>query len=339
MSDLRVLKGMDSRLRGNDGVNLGNDGSGLGNENGDLGSDRNSDRSDSTFELKTVGYQNRINSFMMDMLDENYPQSNKLVNALSYSLMSGGKRIRPLLSYATAEALGIDLAQADYVAASIEMIHAYSLIHDDLPAMDNDDLRRGKPTCHIEFDDATAILAGDALQAMAFEVLSHIDADPKLVVQLIRLLSLSCGVLGMAGGQSLDLESENKQLDKSSLDIIHQLKTGALISASVEMIGLLCSSCGDENKLALKQYAYDFGMAFQIIDDVLDVIGDEAVIGKPVGSDESNNKSTYPVIMGLNASKNAALTHSQNAVAQLQTLPGDSSYLKYLAEYLVSRES
>ncbi|MCF6320057.1 MAG: polyprenyl synthetase family protein [Proteobacteria bacterium] len=329
MSDLRVLKGTDSCLRGNDG-------SGHGSR---FGGDESFDGSDSTFELKTTGYQKRINGFIMNVLDTNYPQSNKLVNALSYSLMSGGKRIRPLLSYATAEALGMDLAQADYVAASIEMIHAYSLIHDDLPAMDNDDLRRGKPTCHVEFDDATAILAGDALQAMAFEVLSHIDADPKIVVQLIRLLSLSCGVLGMAGGQSLDLESENKQLDKSSLDIIHQLKTGALISASVEMIGLLCTSCSDKSKLALKQYAYDFGMAFQIIDDVLDVIGDEATIGKPIGSDESNNKSTYPSIMGLDDSKKAALSHSQNAVAQLQILSGDSSYLKYLADYLVSRKS
>ncbi len=295
--------------------------------------------SDGVFQDKTSQYQKRINAFMADVLDKNYPQSNKLVNALSYSLMSGGKRIRPLLSYATAEALEIDLAQADYVAASIEMIHAYSLIHDDLPAMDNDDLRRGKPTCHVQFDDATAILAGDALQAMAFEVLSYIDADPKIIVQLIRLLSLSCGVLGMAGGQSLDLESENKQLDKSSMDIIHQLKTGALISASVEMMGLLCTNCTDESKLALRQYAYDFGMAFQIIDDVLDVIGDEETIGKPVGSDESNNKSTYPSIMGLDDSKKAALSHSQNAVAQLQVLPGDSSYLQYLAEYLVSRKS
>lgn len=332
MSDLRILKGVDSRLRGNDGVVLGGD----KNSHGD---DESSVMGDCNFVSKTTDYQNRINDFMMDVLDQNYPQSNKLVNALSYSLMSGGKRVRPLLSYATAEALGIDLTQADYVAASIEMIHAYSLIHDDLPAMDNDDLRRGKPTCHVEFDDATAILAGDALQAMAFEVLSHIDTDPKIVVQLIRLLSLSCGVLGMAGGQSLDLESESKQLDKSSMDIIHQLKTGALISASVEMIALLCTNSSDESKLALKQYAYDFGMAFQIIDDVLDVIGDEAVIGKPVGSDESNNKSTYPAIMGLDASKDAALSHSQNAISQLQTLSGDSSYLTYLAKYLVSRES
>ncbi len=295
--------------------------------------------SDGVFQDKTSQYQKRINAFMADVLDKNYPQSNKLVNALSYSLMSGGKRIRPLLSYATAEALDIDLDQADFVAASIEMIHAYSLIHDDLPAMDNDDLRRGKPTCHVQFDDATAILAGDALQAMAFEVLSYIDADPKIIVQLIRMLSLSCGVLGMAGGQSLDLESENKQLDKKSMDIIHQLKTGALISASVEMMGLLCINCTDESELALRQYAYDFGMAFQIIDDVLDVIGDEETIGKPIGSDESNNKSTYPSIMGLDDSKKAALSHSQNAVKQLQILPGDSSYLQYLAEYLVSRKS
>jgi farnesyl diphosphate synthase len=291
------------------------------------------------FEEQTTLYQQRINAFMKDVLDRNYPQSNKLVNALSYSLLSGGKRIRPLLSYATAQALEIPLAQVDFVAASIEMIHAYSLIHDDLPAMDNDDLRRGKPTCHVEFDDATAILAGDALQAMAFEVLTDIDVDATITVQLIKMLSLSCGVLGMAGGQSLDLESENKQLNKAAMDNIHQLKTGALISASVEMVGALCTECTDRSKLALKQYAYDFGMAFQIIDDVLDVIGDEEKIGKPIGSDESNNKSTYPAIMGLDASKQAALNHSNNAIQQLQYLPGDISYLKYLAHYLVSRQS
>ena len=296
------------------------------------------------FKQKTKSYQLRINSFLNDFLQNNYSQSIRLIEALSYSLLSGGKRIRPLLSYATAEALGVDLKQADYVAASVEMIHAYSLIHDDLPAMDNDDIRRGNPTCHVKFDDATAILAGDALQAMAFEVLSHIDIDPIITVKLIRKLSLSCGATGMAGGQSLDLESENMSLNKLAMDNIHQLKTGALISASLEMTGLLFSNYSDgksEDKLhlALKQYAHDFGMAFQIIDDVLDVIGDEAQIGKPIGSDESNNKSTYPAIMGLEASKAAAINHSESAISQLQHLPGDTSYLKYLAEYLISRQS
>lgn len=291
------------------------------------------------FKQKDKYYQQRINDFMQDFLQTNYAQSTKLVNALSYSLMSGGKRIRPLLSYATAEALGVDLNQADYVAASVEMIHAYSLIHDDLPAMDDDDIRRGKATCHVEFDDATAILAGDALQAMAFEALSQIKADAVIVVKLIKMLSYSCGALGMAGGQSLDLESENMQLDKKSMDHIHLLKTGALIAASVEMVGLLSPNNNDKINQSLKQYGYNFGMAFQIIDDVLDVIGDEATIGKPVGSDESNNKSTYPSIMGLESSKNAATSHSKNAADQLAHLPNDSSYLKYLAEYLISRKS
>lgn len=297
------------------------------------------------FKEKTKSYQNRINVFLAEFLQDNYTDSSTLVEALSYSLLSGGKRIRPLLSYAAAEALGVDLSQADYVAASVEMIHAYSLIHDDLPAMDDDDLRRGKPTCHVKYGDATAILAGDALQAMAFEVLSQIDVKPKVVVKLIKKLSLSCGAVGMAGGQALDLESENKQLNKVEMDNIHQLKTGALISSSVEMMGHLFTGFRDGQKrafmhLALKQYAYGFGMAFQIIDDVLDVIGDESEIGKPVGSDESNNKSTYPALMGLAASKQAALNHSQYAINKLQDLPeGDSSYLKYLAEYLISRQS
>ena len=291
------------------------------------------------FEEKNHAYQQRINAFLTAFLQNNYAQNNRLVDALSYSLLSGGKRIRPLLSYATAEALGIDAEQADYVAASVEMIHAYSLIHDDLPAMDDDVLRRGKPTCHMKFGDATAILAGDALQAMAFELLCQIDADPVITIKLIQMLSFSCGALGMAGGQALDLESESMDLDKKSMDIIHQLKTGALISAAVEMMGLLDIENQDEHILALQNYAYNFGMAFQIIDDVLDVIGDEEQIGKPVGSDESNHKSTYPAIMGLDASKQAAMNHANAAIEQLQYLPGDTSYLQYLADYLISRKS
>ena len=292
------------------------------------------------FKEKTKIYQDRINVFLADFLENNYNQKNRLVDALSYSLLSGGKRIRPLLSYATAEALDIELEQADYVAASIEMIHAYSLIHDDLPAMDDDELRRGKATCHVKFGDATAILAGDALQAMAFELLCQVDANPVNIIKLIQMLSFSCGALGMAGGQALDLESESMDLDIKSMDIIHQLKTGALISAAVEMIGLLNSYDGiEEQTIALQIYSYNFGMAFQIIDDVLDVIGDETQIGKPVGSDESNHKSTYPTIMGLNASKEAAINHSNLAIDQLQYLPGDTSYLQFLAEYLISRKS
>lgn len=289
-------------------------------------------------------YQQRINTFLNSFLDNNYSQSNTLIEALSYSLLSEGKRIRPLLSYATAEALNIEVKYADYIAASVEMIHAYSLIHDDLPAMDDDNFRRGKQTCHIKFGEATAILAGDALQAMAFEVLSLAEIDAKTCIQLINKLSLSCGAYGMAGGQSLDLESENKQLSKTEMDNIHLLKTGALISASIEMVGLLPINIVDKaNKdkinASLKSYAYNFGMAFQIIDDVLDVIGDEAQIGKPVGSDEANNKSTYPSIMGLEASKTTAINHSKNAISSIEDLPGDNIYLQYLAEYLITRQS
>jgi farnesyl diphosphate synthase len=289
-------------------------------------------------------YQQRINTFLHSFLDNNYSQANTLIEALSYSLLSDGKRIRPLLSYATAEALNIEAKHADNIAASVEMIHAYSLIHDDLPAMDDDDFRRGKQTCHVKFGEAIAILAGDALQAMAFEVLSLAKIDAKICIKLINKLSLSCGAYGMAGGQSLDLESENKTLIKSEMDNIHLLKTGALISAAIEMIGLLpvnCTASINKNKIdqSLKDYAYNFGMAFQIIDDVLDIIGDEAQIGKPIGSDEANNKSTYPSIMGLDASKTAAITHSQKAISSLAVLPGDSSYLQYLAEFLISRQS
>jgi farnesyl diphosphate synthase len=285
-------------------------------------------------------YQYRVNKFLDSFVKKHYPQSNRLVEALSYSLLTSGKRIRPLLSYATAEAMGIKADKVDCVAASVEMIHAYSLIHDDLPAMDDDDTRRGSPTCHIEFDEATAILAGDALQAMAFEVLTHHDIDPSITVGLIRKLSESCGARGMAGGQSLDLESENKRLDKTSMDNIHLLKTGALISASVEMVGLLKPDLISTEQDAIHSYAYNFGMAFQIIDDVLDVIGDEDQMGKPVGSDESNNKSTYPAIMGLEASQDAAVWHSKEAIWQIEShLKGDTQFLKKLAEFLITRKS
>ncbi len=285
-------------------------------------------------------YQYRVNKFLSEFIKSHYPEPNRLVEALSYSLLTSGKRIRPLLSYATAEALGIAPKHVDCVAASVEMIHVYSLIHDDLPAMDDDDTRRGSPTCHIKFDEATAILAGDALQAMAFEVITYHDIEPKITVGLIRKLSQSCGAIGMAGGQALGLESENKKLDKKSMDNIHQLKTGALISASVEMIGLMKSDIKPAEQEAIHSYAYNFGMAFQIIDDVLDVIGDEEEMGKPVGSDESNNKSTYPAIMGLEASQEAALWHSKEAIWQIENhIDGDTKFLKKLAEFLITRQS
>ena len=296
------------------------------------------------FNVKKKYYQKRINAFLENFLNINYAKSNRLIEAMSYSLLSGGKRIRPLLSYATAEALNLDIKRADYIAASVEMIHAYSLIHDDLPAMDDDAIRRGHPTCHVKFDEATAILAGDALQAMAFEVLSLAEVNSGIVVKLIRKLSYACGAYGMAGGQSLDLESENKILNKQQMDEVHLLKTGALIASSIEMTGLLCTHLRDNQKAksidkALKVYAYNFGMAFQIIDDVLDVIGDEDKIGKPVGSDVLNNKSTYPSLMGLDASKQAAINHSKMAIKALDDLPGDTRYLEYLAKYLISRQS
>ena len=267
----------------------------------------------------------------------------RLHQAMRYSVLGGGKRVRPLLAYAAGELSRADDERVTIVDAAVELIHAYSLVHDDMPCMDDDILRRGKPTCHVKFDEATAILAGDALQAMAFEVLTELDASPQQIVQMVRKLSQSCGASGMAGGQSLDLESENKTLNREQMEQIHQLKTGALISASVEMVGFLYTHSNTSKILelydVLRGYGSGFGMAFQIIDDVLDIIGDENEIGKPVGSDESNNKSTYPSLIGLDASKQEAVRFSQFAVSQLSKLPkGDSSYLKYLAEYLVSRQ-
>ncbi len=291
------------------------------------------------FDKTNKYYQTRINSFLTKHLNNQQVNSRKLNQAITYTLLAGGKRIRPLLCYATAEAFEIDKTQVDCIAASLEMIHAYSLIHDDLPAMDDDDLRRGQATCHIKYGEATAILAGDALQALAFEVLTQTPSDAKTVLKLIKKLSVASGINGMVAGQALDLTSENKLLTLIELQKIHQLKTGTLICASVEMVGLLYEKISTKQKQALKDYAYHFGMCFQIIDDVLDVIGDEEILGKPIGSDQSLSKSTYPELLGLEQSKKTALTHAENAIKSLSNLPANTIYLKKLAQYLINRQS
>ena len=294
----------------------------------------------STFIRQNQKYQQRINQFLENYLAQNLSGSNQLKQAIAYSLLASGKRIRPLLCYATAEALNIDKNQTDFIAASIEMIHAYSLIHDDLPAMDDDDLRRGQATCHIKYDEATAILAGDALQTMAFEILTQTPTDANVCLKLIKHLSQASGYHGMVGGQALDLASENNdKITLTELKKIHQLKTGALITAPLVMVGILSKNLTKQQNYALNNYGKNFGMAFQIIDDVLDVIGDEKIIGKPIGSDEALHKSTYPELMGLDKSKQTAINHVQTAIRSLADLPYDTNYLQQLAEYLINRQS
>ncbi|EIJ71357.1 (2E,6E)-farnesyl diphosphate synthase [Pasteurella bettyae] len=285
--------------------------------------------------------QHRINQFLTNQFQHIDSHSSPLAEAMKYGLLLGGKRIRPFLVYATGRMLGADMAQLDYAAAAIEAIHAYSLIHDDLPAMDNDTLRRGQPTCHIAFDHATAILAGDALQALAFEIITNataLSAEQRL--RLVQVLSHHSGVFGMCLGQSLDLISEHKQIQLAELELIHQNKTGALLSAALIM-GFICSPHFENKALEqqLMRYAAAIGLAFQVQDDILDIEGDQLTIGKNVGSDLESDKSTYPKLLGLAGAKQKAQELYQTAVATLENLPFDTTALRALAEFIINRQS
>ncbi len=295
--------------------------------------------SQQTFQHTSRQYQKRITAFLKTYISQQQADSEILTAALSYSLLAQGKRIRPLICYGCAKALNIDPKQVDYIAASIEMIHAYSLIHDDLPAMDDDDLRRGQATCHIKYGEAQAILAGDALQCMAFELLAQTPSSATISLKLIKHLASASGIKGMVGGQALDLAAENKTLSLLELKNIHHLKTGAIIRACTQMVGFLSPEITAEQTKALETFGENFGIAFQIIDDVLDVIGDEAKLGKPVGSDAALHKATYPELMGLENSKKAANKHAQLANEALKKLPHDTGYLKQLLDYLIIREN
>ncbi len=291
--------------------------------------------------LDLVEKQQRVNGFLTEQLKGCKNQHLPLFDAMSYAVLLGGKRVRPFLVYSTGQLLGVPLENLDYSAAAIESIHAYSLVHDDLPAMDNDDLRRGNPTCHITFDEATAILAGDALQTFAFELLVQ---DPFLTAQQkvaqIQTLAVASGAKGMCLGQSLDLEAENKAVSLEALEHIHSNKTGALIEAAV-LMGFNLSTYSENQKVkqSLINYAKAIGLAFQVQDDILDIVGDVNKIGKTVGADESLNKSTYPKLLGLEGAKQKAQLLYQKALNSLNELPFDTIELKALADFIVNRES
>ena len=290
-------------------------------------------------ELKQV--QDRINQFLANQFEEIDSYNAPLRDAMKYGLLLGGKRVRPFLVYATGKMLGAEMLALDYAAAAIESIHAYSLIHDDLPAMDNDELRRGQPTCHIAFDEATAILAGDALQTFAFEILTEapsLSAEQKL--QLVKVLAQASGVQGMCLGQSLDLISEHKQVNLDELELIHRNKTGALLTVALKM-GFICSPHFENKELEqqLERYSQAIGLAFQVQDDILDIEGDSAEIGKPVGSDLGLDKSTYPKLLGLEGAKQKAQELYQTALHELDNLPFDTTALRALAEFIVNRKS
>lgn len=264
----------------------------------------------------------------------------RLHAAMRYSVLDGGKRVRPLLVYAAGAALDAVPSRLDGPACAVEIIHAYSLIHDDLPAMDDDELRRGKPTCHRKFDEATAILAGDALQALAFHILvqdSQMVPEPASRVKMIGILAQAAGSRGMAGGQAIDLAAVGQTLDIAQLENMHIHKTGALIRASVLLGGLSCD-LHDESRLAhLDRYAKNIGLAFQIRDDILDIEGETAIIGKAQGADALRNKPTYPALLGLDGAKARAQELLEEASDVLAPFGEKASPLRAIASYIVQR--
>jgi farnesyl diphosphate synthase len=291
---------------------------------------------------RVQSWQDRIESVLGRWLPDPATEPERLHAAMRYAVLGGGKRIRPVIVYATGAAFSVPLRALDGPACAVEMIHAYSLIHDDLPAMDNDDLRRGKPTCHRAFDEATAILAGDALQALAFDVLAtdpQMSVTPAVRLRMVRILAAASGSLGMAGGQAIDLAAVGRELTAGQLENMHLRKTGALIRASVQL-GALCHTGLPERELAqLSRYAHCIGLAFQIKDDILDVEADTETLGKPQGSDLAQNKPTYPGLLGLEGAKREARRLHDEAQAALRGFGADADSLRAIAEYIITRRN
>ena len=269
-------------------------------------------------------------------LKANPSLDSKLGEAMEYSLMAGGKRMRPMLLMAAADAVGRKGTDFLIAACAMEMIHTYSLIHDDLPAMDDDDYRRGKLTNHKVYGDGMAILAGDALLTLAFEVVLRQEADPAVKLAVVREFAIAAGQSGMVGGQAMDLEAEGQKIDMGTLQQLHMGKTGALFHAAIRS-GAMLAGASEEELAALTTYADKFGLAFQITDDILDVTGDEALIGKPVGSDERNDKSTYVTLTSLEEARKLAEETVAEAVAALAPLGEKAGFLRELVEYLLKR--
>lgn len=276
-------------------------------------------------------------------LDQLVPQKSQypgvLFDAMRYSLFAGGKRLRPALALATVEALGGDTEAALPVACSLEMIHTYSLIHDDLPAMDDDDFRRGKPTNHKVYGEAVAILAGDALLTQAFQVLGNLKCPGReaVLLRIVGELATASGSVGMVAGQVADMESEGKKAEGETLAFIHAHKTGALLSASVRM-GALYAGASEEQLQALTTYAQRIGLAFQIVDDILDVVGEAEKLGKAVGADAAHSKATYPVLYGLDESRAMVRRLTEEAHQALRSVPLNGDRLHQIADWLVTRD-
>ncbi len=285
-------------------------------------------------------YRSRVEAALGRFLPAPERAPARLHQAMRYAVLGAGKRIRPVLCYVTGEAIGVPPEALDAPAAAVEFIHAYSLVHDDLPAMDDDDLRRGRPTTHRAFDEATAILAGDALQVLAFEILAsdaaH-PADPGVRLGMIRLLATASGTAGMAGGQALDLAAAGHGLRLDEVEQMHRLKTGALIEASVMMAAAAAPGLARAHHQGLERYARALGLAFQIVDDLLDVLGDEDTVGKPVRADAAAAKPTYPAVAGVAAAQARARALRDEALAALEVFDGAAEGLAALARFVVDR--
>ncbi|MDO5009614.1 MAG: polyprenyl synthetase family protein [Intestinibacter bartlettii] len=289
-------------------------------------------------ELKTKS------AYIEDLLKEYMPKEegyqNTIFKAMNYSLSAGGKRLRPILTLEASKIVGGNEKDAIPFAMAIEMIHTYSLIHDDLPAMDNDDFRRGKPTNHKVFGDGMATLAGDALLNYAFEIMlreSIGKKNPDIRLKAIYEIARGAGIYGMIGGQVVDIESEDKAIEKEKLDFIHMNKTAAMIVGCMRA-GAIIGYASEEDLQNITKYAKNIGLAFQIVDDILDIVGDTKILGKPVGSDLENHKSTYPALIGLDESRKVAINLIEEAKDSIKKLSGDTSFLEGLADYIISRD-
>lgn len=285
-------------------------------------------------------YRKRVDHALLQHLPAKEQTGTTLEAAMHYATLNGGKRVRPVLVYATGKAFNADPDILDVPACAIEYMHAYSLVHDDLPSMDDDDLRRGNPTCHIKYGEATAILAGDALQALAFTILATSlkdRLDATTIIEMMDELGRASGIDGMAAGQAIDLQAVGQTLDLQQLEAMHRCKTGALIRASV-ILGATCANVTDSAILAnLRTYGDAIGLSFQIVDDILDVVGDTEVLGKTQGADIALNKPTFPSIMGLNGARNHANQQRDRALDALDGYGQEFDELRDLASYIVSR--
>jgi farnesyl diphosphate synthase len=291
-----------------------------------------------SFEKRIAHYTERVARKLESVLPPAVDAPRRLHDAMRYAVFAGGKRIRPLLVYATGESLDLDESMLDAPAAAIELIHTFSLVHDDLPAMDDDELRRGKPTLHRQYDEATAILAADAMQPLAFGVLADADEIPRESrLRLIRLVADACGSVGMTGGQSLDLAAEGRSLGADEVESMYALKTGALIHAAIVCPSLLVDGLPPERITALDAFARNIGIAFQIRDDILDIEGATQVIGKRAGADSERNKATWPGLFGVDAARQRSEVLVNGALERLDDFGADAEPLRWMARFITER--